>query len=128
MKKAALLLITTICLNCGDVYVMYTMYIDNQTKDDTIKIVFLDKSPYTMIMPDYLFFPPMYKKLLYGAEGREIKNSCGYTGIKEEEVEVYSCSGKKIRKDIWNIDNWKCSGSKSEGWTLTFVITENDLE
>ena len=105
------------------------MYIDNQTSSDTIKIVFFDKSPYAMIFPDSLYFPPLRKKLLYGGGGRPEKDWCNYTRIKEDQIKIYSTSGKKIKKDIWNVNNWDCQESyKLSSWEKTFVITEDDLE
>ena len=129
MKKTAYIIyiiIAVVCLSC-DIYVNYDMYIDNQTSD-TIQIVFLDKSPYATIDPDSLFFPPLHKKLLYCGAGAPVKNGCNYTGIREEEIKVYSSSGKRLRKDIWNVNNWDCNGSYKQGWEMIFVIREDDLE
>ena len=126
MKKIIFIIILVVtCFSCGDT--LYTMYIDNQTSD-SIQIVFLGKSPYIMITPDSLYFPPMQKRLLYGASGRASKDGCGYTGIKEEEIKISTFSGKKLRKEIWNVKNWDCNGSFKQGWEMNFVITENDLE
>jgi hypothetical protein len=96
MKRIVFIIIVIACFACGDRYVNYTMYIDNRTSD-TIKIVFFNNSPYAMITADSLFFPPLRKKLLYGAEGEPLKDGC-YTGIKEEDVKIYSISGKKYEK------------------------------
>ena len=126
MKKLAFAIITTICFSCGDSFVPYTLHIDNRT-EDTIKIVFLDGSPYKMINPDTLYFPPKQKKLLYAAEGRLMKDGC-YTGINENEVEIHTSSERKLRKNIWDVENWECKGARKEGWHLVFVIAENDLE
>ena len=122
-----LVVLTALCFGCGDRDVPYTLHIDNQT-GDTIKIVFLEGSPYKMINPDSLYFSPKQKRLLYGAEGNPIRNGCDYTGINENEVEIHTSSGRKLQKDIWNVQNWKCEGARKSGWHLTFVITENDLE
>jgi len=127
MKKIAVIIIAVVCFSCGDRYMMYTMSVDNQTSD-TIIIVFIEKSPYAMINPDSLFFPPMQKKMLFVSEGRVMKNGCDYTGIKENEVIIYSTAGRELRKEIWIVSNWKCSGSKGKNWDLTFVVTEDDLE
>ena len=70
----------------------------------------------------------MQKKVLHEAEGRMMKNGCGYTGIKENEVNISTTSGRELRKDIWNIDNWECRGAQKDGWNLTFIVTEEDLE
>ena len=110
-----------------DVFTPYHLNIDNQTSD-TLKIVFLGKSPYIMVSPDSLIFPPKHKKMLYGAVGRAIKDGCDYTGIKEDEIKVNTSSGRELRKVIGNVDNWDCKGSYKHGWDMTFVITENDLE
>ena len=128
MKKIIIVLIVLLIKfsSCGDVFVHYSLNVDNQTRD-TIKIVFLDNSPYKMVNPDSLYFPPKHKKLLYGASGRVIEDGC-YTGIKEKEIKVYTSSGRELRKDIWNVNNWECRGAKMEGWNMTFVITEYDLE
>ena len=124
MKKIISITIAIVCFSC-DKYVPYTMYIDNQT-NDTIQIVFLDKSPYKMLNADSLFFPPLQKKLFYNVEGDPMKEGC-YTGIKEDEVKIVSVLGKSLRKDIWNVKNWICSGNFKDGWKMIFVITENDL-
>ena len=128
MKQITIVLIVLLVgfSNCGDIFVPYYLNIDNQT-NDTIKIVFLGKSPYLTINPDSLIFSPKRKKILYGAEGRVIKDGC-YTGIKKDEIMVYISSGKELQKDIWNINNWECSGIRKKGWELNFVITEDDLE
>jgi hypothetical protein len=128
MKRIILIsMFMAVCVSCGDSYAPRVAYIDNQTRD-TIKITFSGKSPYRMIDTNYLYFPPSNKKPLYGAVVRAAKDGCGYTGIKEGEIEIYTTSGKRLRKDIWNIDNWDCIGSFKQGWEKTFVVTENDLE
>ena len=130
MKKIAFIIFTAIAIiyfSCGDVWVRYAMYIDNQSSD-TIKIVFHDESPYTIIRPDYLFFPPLQKKLLWGTSEHPIKDGCDYTGINEDEVTIYSTSEREIKKAIWEVSNWDCQGSFKDGWILTFVIEEEDLK
>jgi hypothetical protein len=103
------------------------LLIDNRT-GETIKIEFNEKSPYRIINADYLFFSPNSKKMLYGAVGPASKDGCSYTGIKEGQVVIYTLSGRKLKKNIWDITNWDCVGSFNKGWEQTFVITENDLE
>ena len=126
MKKIIIIITVIVFYGCGDVFVPYTLNIDNASRD-TIKIVFFEKSPYAKINPDFLLFFPKQKKLLYGAEGHPVENGCDYTGILEEECKVYTSSGKTLRKEIWNVNNWGCKGSKKGGWEKTFVITEEDL-
>jgi len=53
---------------------------------------------------------------------------CGCIRIRKDDVIIYSTSGKKIEKAIWNHDNWNCNGSFWNGWHMTFVIKEDDLE
>jgi hypothetical protein len=125
MKKIILILLFGFS-NC-DPYVPYYLNIDNRTTD-TIKIVFLGNSPYIMINSDSLIFPPKYKKMLWGTEGHPTKDGCSYTGIKKDEIGIYTFSGKKLRKEIWDIKNWDCIGSYDNGWEQTFIITEDDLE
>jgi len=126
MKKIIFVIVAVAFFAC-DFKSEYSMCIDNQT-NDTIKIVFLDKSPYKMLNPDNLFFPPMQKKLVYNTVGSSTRNGCNYTGIKEGEVMVYISSGKTLRKEIYNVNNWICSGSFHGGWKKIFIITEDDLE
>lgn len=109
-----------------DIYAPYQMYIDNQT-EDTIEVIFLEGSPYSMIDPSYLTFPPRTKKIFYDIEATATKHGCDYTGINEGGVEVHASSGRKLLKNIWDINNWNCQGSFRGGWTQTFIITEADL-
>jgi hypothetical protein len=128
VKTIAILLISIVCFRC-EYRAIYTMYIDNRT-EETVKIEFNEKSPYSKIYvyPDSLFFPPNSKKMLYGTEGWATKDGCSYTGIKEDHVFIYTLSGRKLKKNIWDVTNWDCVGSFNKGWEKTFVITENDLE
>jgi len=127
MKKTILILLIALGVIGCDPYVSYYLYIDNRS-EDTIKIVFLEKSPYLMINPDSLVFYPNSKKMLWGAEGTPSRDGCSYTGINKDEVEFVISSNKKLKKEIWNIKNWNCSGSYNNGWTKTFTINEEDLE
>lgn len=125
MKKILFIIIMAAIFSC-DKYEKYNLYIDNQT-NETIKISFSGNSPYTNLNPENLFFHPLQQKLLYEEEGDAMKDGC-YTGIKEDEVTIYSTSGKTVRKEIWDVNNWICNGSFEDGWEMIFVITENDLE
>jgi len=128
MKKIILLIIMLVGLwRCGDVWTPYMLNIDNQS-NDTIRVQFLKNSPYLNINSDSLFFTPDEQKMLYGAEGRATKDGCGYTGINKDEVLVTTNTGRVLTKEISDVNNWECSGSYKSGWTMTFVITENDLE
>ena len=128
MKKIIILLLVVVIKfsSSCDFYTPYHLIIDNQTSD-TLKISFLGKSPYVMINPDSLVFPPKHKKVLYEATGAASKDGC-YTGIKEDGIKIYISSGKVLQKNIWNVNNWNCNGSFKNGWDMTFVVTENDLE
>ena len=114
MKKIIVILVLLLMFLSCDPYVPYYLNIDNQT-DDTIKIVFLGKSPYINIEPDSLYFPAKQTKMLWGTEGQPTSNGCDYTGIKKNEIEIFTFSGKKLRKEIWNVKNWKCDGSNKSG-------------
>jgi len=126
MRKLTFLIIAAICSAC-DIYAEHSLSIDNQT-NDTIRVVFLEKSPYKLIPQDDLIFPPLHKKHFYYVIATAGRDGCSYTGIKEGETMIYCTSGRKIRKAIWNVRNWDCSGSFRLGWEQTFVITEDDLE
>ena len=128
MKKIVfiIIIVATICFSC-DFYALHSLSIDNQT-NDTIKIVFVGKSPYKMMVEDSLYFPPLQKKAVYEIFAPSIRNGCDYTGIKKEEIEINTSSGRILKKDIWSVNNWDCKGSFSTGWKQTFVITEEDLE
>jgi len=112
--------------SCGDVFTPFRLYIENQTTD-TIKLVFTKESSLSVVDSTYLVFLPNTKKMLYGADHRYVNDGC-YTNITKDNVTVQVSSGKSLVKEIWNIDNWNCTGAKHDGWTLTFVITEVDLE
>jgi len=127
MKKIFIILLLFIIglSSCGDVYTHYSLIVDNQSMD-TIIIIFSGKSPYIMINPDSLIFYPKHDKVLFETEGRAMKDGC-YTGIKENEINIFALSGKKLQKDIWNVNNWNCSGSYKNDWKMTFIITDDDL-
>lgn len=119
MLLTALLIVVSGC----DIFAPYILIIDNQT-NDTIGISFSEKSPYNGIrevLPESI-------GVLYEAEGRATKNGCGYTGINEGEIDIQTSSGRTLKKEIWDVNNWNCNGSFRGGWNLTFVITEDDLE
>jgi hypothetical protein len=127
MRNIVFIVMIAVFSGCGDKYAPYTVNIDNKTKD-SLKIIFSGESPYININQDSLIFPPMSKKLLYMAYGRLMKNGCDYTGIIEEECEVFTSSGRRLKKEIWNVNNWDCNGCFECGWTMNFVIIEDDLE
>jgi len=128
MKKLTIVLIVLLIVFWGcDFYGFHSLSVDNRT-NDTIKVVFIDKSPYKMIVePDSLYFPPLQKKMFYGVLAGATRYGCDYTGIKKDEIEIYTLSGKKLKKDIWNVNNWDCKGSFRSGWEKTFIIIEDDL-
>ena len=100
------------------------MSIDNQT-NDVIRMVFLEKSPYG---PNEFLFPPLQKTTFHDVEGSASRDGCSYTGINEDQVMIHSTTGRKLRKEIWNVGNWDCKGSFRLGWEKTFVVTEDDFE
>jgi hypothetical protein len=81
MKKLTIVMITLFVgfLSC-DWYEMRTAYIDNQT-NDTIRIVFMDKSQYSKIQDAFVFLPKQ-KTMLYEIMVRASKEGC-YMGIKK---------------------------------------------
>jgi hypothetical protein len=127
MKKKVIVVIAFVIGFWGCDYSSFlSLNIDNQT-NDTIKIVFSEISPYyKTVNSDSLIFYPKCKKMFYGIETMELK-AC-YTGIKENEIKVYTSSGRKLRKDIWDINNWICNEGYYRDWEVIFVITEEDLQ
>ena len=126
IRKAVFIIIAAVCWSC-DIYAEYSLSIDNQTRD-TIKIFFLESSSFKFSCPDTLIFPPLDKIKFFWVMSDAGRGGCGYTRIRKDDVIIYSTSGKKIEKAIWNHDNWNCNGSFWNGWHMTFVIKEDDLE
>jgi hypothetical protein len=124
MKEIILLLITSAGLiSCGDEYISYKLYMDNQT-NDTINISFTSKNHTIVCLPHSV-------SLIYGTEGRVVSNfECNPQLFKnsKSEIKITTNTGKILKKDIFNNNNWECSGDKKKGWDMIFVITENDLE
>ncbi len=113
-------------LGC-DYFSLCYMYVDNQT-NDVIRITVSEKPPYyPKIVLEVL---PNSKGLLYedGIPDKKINCADMLRPINEVEVDIQTSSGRTLIKEIWDISNWRCSGSWEEGWEQTFTITEDDLE
>jgi hypothetical protein len=119
MKKL-LILIVIVLFGCGDDYIIITLNIDNRT-NETFVISFPQKRPPFECLP--------YKVTIFDkVETRKANNFDCTPHITRDDVEVNTYSGKILKKDIWDGDNWLCNGNKDNGWEMTFVITEDDLE
>ena len=136
MKKIILMIIiTSICLGCGDSFSELTYSINNQTQYDIIlyftgqefenkdSILCLSNKE-TIIFQMEIWSP----KKLY----------CDPYPLKEYAKFVVDDSKKYLIKDISDINNWECTGKTD--WHIlmmgsyynniksTFIITEEDLE
>ena len=130
MKNLFLIIATAfLCVSCVK-YTPFALSVDNRT-NDTIRIGFIEESPYSTIPIDSLVFPPQRFRILYMGNHalRPSENGCDYTGILKDQVEVEVYSGKVLTKEIWDVSNWDCVGSNyKNSWVQTFVIEEEDLE
>jgi hypothetical protein len=126
MKKTIVVLVISLIgfLSC-ERYIPYQIGIDNKT-NDTIKVYFLNNAIYTQGVDSVICFPNS-KKIYFNHSGRSSKYNC-YTGINKNEVITSTSSGRNLKKDMTNLNNWECEGSYETGWFMTFVITEEDLE
>jgi hypothetical protein len=131
MRKYLIFIIMIGFLNaCGDIWAPIKVEINNQTSD-TIQIKFLEKVSYYRIDSDSLIsVNPNQKTSLYEGIGQAINSCREFFKIKKDKLLINFSSGKTLNKDLWDINNWNCKGSNTadEGWILTFVITESDLE
>ncbi len=115
---------------CGDIWAPIKLEINNQTSD-TIEIKFLEKVPYYRTDSDFqIFVNPNQKASLYEGIGQAINSCREFFKIEKDKLLINFSSGRTLKKDLWDINNWNCKGSNTdkEGWTLTFVVTESDLE
>jgi len=136
MKKIVVLLSLIVGVSkCScDEFILFSCYIDNKTAD-TIKIIFSEKHPFSNIEPDSLIFLPKSKKIFFELEEVQVSSffytsdECSYSGIKNDDIEIYMSSGRKLIKDFCDFkNNWDCIKHKNGDITKTFTINEEDLE
>jgi len=120
MKRTIFILsIIFFFVGCGDEWVPITLVVNNTTKD-TISITLLSKTYEFVSLPNS-------SKEFYKTEAHPANNFDCDPRIYDE-VETKTNSGKTLKKNFADKNNWNCEGDKHNGWTMTFVITENDLE
>jgi hypothetical protein len=121
MKKNLIVLILLLNLfGCGDAFIPITLSIENNTTD-SITVMLISKN--------YIFTSsPNSKQVFYKTEARIANNFDCDPRLSLDSIEVNTISGKVLLKNMKNKNNWNCSGGKNNGWNMTFVITENDLE
>jgi len=131
MRKYLIIITVIGFLNaCGDIWAPIKVGIDNQTSD-TIQIKFLEKNSYYRIDSDSLIFVnPNQKTFLYQGIGQAINSCREFFKIEKDKLLINFSSGRALKKNLWDINNWNCKGSNTaeDGWTLIFVITESDLK
>jgi hypothetical protein len=131
MKKIFYLIIVFICQSCGDSISDLFHVVDNKTKYDVIL--------YIPIGQDSILCLSNTKTVIFEREFHSVKKmSCPLPQIAEAIKVVVDGGEKHLTKDFSDINNWECIGEKS--WslvmvgsyyttiTITFVITEDDLE
>ena len=120
-KKNIILIFSIIWLSMScDEFVPYEVFIDNQTYD-TIYIAF-NKVDHTYTCLPNSTIP------IYQTEGRIQSHYDCDPRLSYWEAEVKLNNGKKCKKDILNKDNFICEGKRRQGWKLTFIVTEDDIE
>jgi hypothetical protein len=105
---------------CGDEWISITLNVENNT-NDTISM-YLPIKDYTYVCL------PETKQEFYKTDTRIANNFDCNPHIQNESIIITTSSKKKLKKDITDKDNWICNRAKRKGWTMTFVITKNDLE
>ena len=128
IKNILLIIVSTCCVACN-YCAPIVLNIDNQTNDTIMAKCFLKGSIFDKFASNGLVCLPQSITLFYSDEYHEsINNGCDYPLLTKYFVGVYTSSGEKLRKEFWELDNWNCNGSFKQGWKMTFVITEEDLE
>ena len=107
-------------ISCGDQYIPYSLIIDNKT-NDTITI--FDKK-----FNNLFTINPNVKDLFFKTNIRLIYNYDCDPKIQEDDFLISTQSGRKLIKNMWIASNWICIGSDKNGWELTFIINEEDLQ
>ncbi len=116
-------LFASLSVSSCDFYERHIMHIDNQT-DDSIVITFSEKAPF--LQRDWEILPHS-ECVIHDMHVPLNSTDCDYIRIREGEVDIQFSSGRTLKKEIWDANNWNCKGSEGL-WEQTFVITEDDLE
>ncbi len=127
MKQILIFVLVCFCLISCDKYTSYTVSIDNQT-NDTATIYFEGQTKYMQGGLDSVECLPNTNCVYFTVDGRYVSRFTCESKMNKDETIVVVSSGKTLTKEIWDSNNWYCSGSNGEGWKITFVITVNDLE
>lgn len=122
----SLVIFMCLCLSCGDEYTTYTSSIDNQTSD-TIYISFSGNTAYAQSRNSITCLPYV-NNIYYKANGRILKKIDCDPQISSDEVNIETSSGRSLKKDISDEDNWVCDGNNKDGWVMTFIVSESDIE
>jgi hypothetical protein len=123
IAACTVLIVLTACN--GGSYTSYTMSIDNRTQE-TLKIVY---SRDTMARggKDSIICIPKKDNVYYRVETRA-EETVKDPLLCNAKTNIEVTNGRVLKKDISDSSNWLVAGNNLDGWKLTFVVTEDDIE